>query len=175
MKLPLWVRLLVLGGVLLLVWAAIAAYNERLREQGRDEVRAAWSDAVRKAQAVEDAKAAERRAKQEKADATHAATLTRLAADNSSLRDASERLRQQLAAFLAAGRQPRPDSTAAPGRPSAEPAGDYLLAELFRESVERAGQLATALDASHAAGTLCAASYDALIPSTPREQYPVTP
>lgn len=49
MKLPLWVKAVVLGGVLLLAWAALQAYDERRREEGRAEIRAA-SQAAAEAQ-----------------------------------------------------------------------------------------------------------------------------
>jgi hypothetical protein len=39
-KLPLWIKALVLGGVLLLAWASLQAYDERRREEGRVEIRA---------------------------------------------------------------------------------------------------------------------------------------
>jgi arginine exporter protein ArgO len=38
-SLPWWIKAVVLGGVALLLWAALAHHNESMREQGRVEVR----------------------------------------------------------------------------------------------------------------------------------------
>jgi hypothetical protein len=159
---PWWVRVLLAAVVVAAGVTACKVRDETLREEGREDIRAAWTLQVQAAQELEDRrKAAERQAQKEAHDA-HVQTVDRLAADAAAARGAAERLRAQLAAYLAAGGGGAAPGPAAPGGAPATAAGDYLLAELLRESDDRAGALARALDASHAAGQLCERTYDAL-------------
>ena len=75
----------------------------------------------------------------------------------------ADRLRVRVAELLAVGRagaNPIAASASAPADTT-----DALLAELFRRADERAGSLASDLDASRAAGLACEASYEALTPA----------
>ncbi len=76
---------------------------------------------------------------------------------------AADRLRGQLAAYVASVR-----SAAGPGDPKPADAGPpaseavVVLADMFTSSDARAGELAEAFDASYAAGTTCERIYNAL-------------
>lgn len=75
---------------------------------------------------------------------------------------AADRLRMRVNELLAAARAPK-DPAAASGSATAGDT-DTMLAELFRRADERAGSLATDLDASRIAGKACEAAYDSLTP-----------
>lgn len=99
--------------------------------------------------------------RQKENDDAQAAQLARAARDLADSRISGQRLHQQSAALRAAIRGAAGDPTAGPG---SAPAGDALdlFADLFSRADGRAGELAEALDRSHAAGLRCAADYDAL-------------
>lgn len=164
MKPPLWVKAMVLGGVLLLAWAAVRNHNEAMREEGRAEVREAWNEAVRIAQRAEDHRKAAEVAEQEKARDAHVRAIDRLAGDAASARAAADRLRDQLAAFVSASRRDgQAPGPAAGQRPSEQAAGALdLLADLFWRADREAGELAEYADRLRAAGTTCERYYDAL-------------
>lgn len=168
MKLPLWVKALVLGGMVLLAWAAIARHNERMREQGRAEIRAQVAKQAA-AQAEQNARETQRRlARQKENDDAAAADQAALAADRVRLRDAARGLRQRVADLehLAAGvacRDPAPESQ----RETAAAAAG-MLAQLQRRADERAGILADYADRARIAGLQCQADYDALNEAAPK-------
>jgi hypothetical protein len=174
--LPLWVKALVAAGVALLAWALVVAYNESLREDGRQEVRAEWLAAAQRAQAEELKKGIERAAAQRKADEKHAQDLAAARAGAADAAAAADRLRQQLAAYVAAGRAASPHpGAAAGGAPAADALG--VLAELLGRIDARAGILAEVADAARLAGEHCVRSYEALNPqlSPPAGGGPASP
>lgn len=99
--------------------------------------------------------------RQKENDDAQAAQLARAARDLADARTAGQRLHQQSEALRAAIRGAASDRAAGPG---SAPAGDALdlFADLFGRADNRAGELAEALDRSHAAGLRCAADYNAL-------------
>lgn len=114
--------------------------------------------------AVEDARTEEQRrtaAMQEIADATQA-SLAAVRADAVRARAAADRLRNAATAYAAAHcGGASPDTAAAPGSASAAGPG-LVLADLFGRADDRAGELAAAFDAAHAAGVACERAYDTL-------------
>jgi hypothetical protein len=163
---PLWLKLLVLGGLLLLAGVAVSHYNQSLRDAGeklgRDAVYAEWADAVRKSQAAEDKIDAERRRKTKENDDATATAISRAAADAASARTAADGLRQRVAALVAAARR-APGANPIPAGSSA-PAGDPIgvLADVLGRCDARAGLLADYADRAHAAGESCVRAYEAL-------------
>ncbi len=92
--------------------------------------------------------------------------LASLEADRDDLRSAGQRLRQQLKAFVASA-----SGEVSSRDPNAEPIGTpvnaqaTVLAELFAEADQFAGELAEAIEQSRSAGFACERSYDALTAS----------
>jgi hypothetical protein len=80
--------------------------------------------------------------------------------------DAAERLRVRVAELVAASRASDP---APAGSGPAAGDTDTLLAELFRRADERAGSLASDLDAARIAGQACERAYNALTAHFSRE------
>ena len=131
--------------------------------------RAAYARALADAEAattraVEDARTKEQRradAVQEIADHAHA-QLAAARADAGRARAAADRLRSAATAYATATcGGPAADSPAAPGSASAAGPG-LVLADLFGRADDRAGELAAAFDAAHAAGVACERAYDTL-------------
>jgi len=97
-------------------------------------------------------------------ETTHAAeeAMRAARADAADARRAADRLRQRLAAAIAAdpGRGAASAGAAAGGAPATDAAG--MCAELLGRAVDRARILAEHADRAAAAGTACERSYDAL-------------
>lgn len=111
----------------------------------------------RAASAAEDAQETARRLKtvQEAADAAHLqAQANRAAADRA--RRAADELRERVAALQANGRAADP---AAAGKCEAAWQAVDLLADVFRRSDARAGELAAYADAARTAGEACERAY----------------
>lgn len=126
----------------------------------RAALAAAAASASEHARTVEAQRAADIAQAQE---AHHARTQT-LAADAAAARAAADRLRVSLdiaARTIRATGRAASDPGAASGGPSAG-ADPGMPAELLGRCVERVRVLAEHADASHAAGTLCERSFDAL-------------
>lgn len=92
--------------------------------------------------------------------------LASLEADRDDLRSAGQRLRQQLKAFVASsgGAVASGDSAAGPVSTPVN-AQAAVLAELFSEADQFAGELAEAIEQSRSAGFACERTYDALTAS----------
>lgn len=103
----------------------------------------------------------------------HAKELVRLRSDAAVADAAADRLRERVAALIAAARRDSTgaDPAAVSAGPAACPEAD-LLAVVLGRAVEAAGQLAAAADESRAAGAACVAEYDALTPELVRADPP---
>lgn len=131
--------------------------------------RAAYARALADAEAattraVEDARTKEQRradAVQEIADHAHA-QLAAARADAGRARAAADRLRRAADAYAAAvcGGAAADSTSTASSAPATGPG--LVLADLFGRADARAGELAAAFDAAHAAGAACERAYDAL-------------
>lgn len=167
MILPWWIKALVAAGLLLLAAAAVHYYNETMREQGREQVRAEWREAVRIAQRAEDIRAAQRREKDKEAEDATAAALSRLAADAAGNARSADRLQRRADDLLAAARRQQAQCAAAvaaaQGQQGADPAG--MLADMRRRLDEAAGRVGQYADALRIAGAGCEARFDALTES----------
>ncbi len=139
-------------------WGRLTAHYELRGYQRRDsEVRlAAAADA--EANARETLRRLER---QQEDQRVHDAQLAAARADAARNAAAADGLRQQNARLVGAWRSALADTT--PG-PVGAAAGDALgvLADVLSRADRRAGVLAAAADAAHAAGRQCEADYDAL-------------
>lgn len=162
---PSWRMALILVLAGLLAMQSVRLANE---QSGHAETKAQHAQAQAKQQeaarqATDAARAEEQRrtqAIQEIADdAQHKFDLAR--ADAARARAERDSLRSQLANFVAGHRQATGDSTASDAGP---PGGSALnlLADLFTGADDAAGELAQALERSHAAGTACERAYDAV-------------
>lgn len=148
--LPRWGWALLAAG--LVAWACAASHSAGRRAERAEVDAAALKQAIanaaeteRRITTIEEARrAAELRTHQALADAAAAA-------------GAAERLRKQLAAYVAAARDP-----AAAGRREAtgDPIG--VLADVFSRCDAQQGVMAKYADAAREAGQLCQQSYDAL-------------
>jgi hypothetical protein len=162
--------LVLLAGLLGAVYAwdahqqALGALKVEAQRQAENAARATVA-----ASAAMDAQAETTRRFQAQQGIAHDAQLQtgRARADAASAARAADGLRQQLAAFAAAGRGTCGDPGAAPGSPAASAPID-VLADLFRGPDDAAGELAAALDLSHAAGVACERSGDSLTPAPPK-------
>lgn len=144
----------------------IHLYNDSLREDGREEIRAAWARQVQVDQAAQNRK--ELAWKRQLEELQHASDedRARLAADAARARAAADGLRKQLADYAAAWRDAgRSASAAGNGQAAGDPIG--VLAELLGRIDERAGVLAQVADDARAAGQQCERSYDALTKAAP--------
>lgn len=135
-----------------------SAYYEA-RIQREHDAQAAVAAAAAASSATETARRVNAQQEIAYAAQTQAARATADAAAAGRARDA---LRVQLASYI----HSRSGSADTPASSGSAPAGDPigLLGRMFSESDERAGTLASALDASRTAGSACERSYDALIP-----------
>jgi hypothetical protein len=86
-----------------------------------------------------------------------------VAADAVDSRVAADRLRQRIAAIVAASRRASRDSPAPEGSPPAQDAIG-MLAELYRRIDEAAALYAGVADATHNAGNACERAYGSLTP-----------
>lgn len=168
-----------IGGVLVLL-ALVTGYHLLATHQadaagfrrGSAEVQGRW-DAERVRLYAVAASAAQAAREEEKRRAlsqaaieeAHAKELVRLRADAAVADAAAGRLRERVAALIAAARRDSAgaDPAAVGAGPAACPEAD-LLAVVLGRAVEAAGQLAAAADESRAAGSACVAEYDALMP-----------
>lgn len=82
-------------------------------------------------------------------------------ADADRARTAAVGLRSDMARFIEAHRR-RAQAAAAAGQCAPDDAAAVVLADLFSRTDARAGELAAALDESHARGSGCEAIYDAI-------------
>lgn len=157
-------NLLLLGSALLmaaLVTWGVRSYNELLREDGRQEIRAAWHRAQVDADLVERDKEQARRKALKEIERESNESRDRAAADAAGARAAADGLRKQLAAYLAAGRAAGGDPAAAGnGQAAGDPLG--VLADVLERADRRAGALADFADAARIAGQQCERAYDAL-------------
>lgn len=169
---PEWLFDLVLAAILVAgLSACVYGYGRHQREAGRQEVQAKWDadrviqqQAALKAQADNASETQRRLSAQQEIMNETTAQLNRARADADAARNAGDRLRAQLAAYVAsADRGTSSNSTARPPGPPASTPVD-LLADMFRSSDEAAGIMAAALDAARAAGLACERQYDALTP-----------
>jgi hypothetical protein len=173
-------RLLIELAMVAALAAAVGFYIHHIREegvvQGRAEIQQKW-DAEKRVQlaaAVAEGEANAKETKrrltaQQEAQHAHDEEDARIRADADRARVAAGSLRKQLAEFAAAARRAASDpKSVANSAPAGDPIG--VLAELFSSADDRAGILAQALDASHAAGLQCVREYDAL--TSPRAASP---
>lgn len=121
------------------------------------------ADLTAKAYQAAQLEAARRNAELRKAADDGQIQIDAARADAAAAGRAAGGLRKQLAAYVAAVRGAAgADSTSAAdaGPPASEAV--VVLADMFSGADARAGELAAAFDASHAAGTTCERSYDAM-------------
>lgn len=163
---------LIVAALIGCVVAVYMGWAHHERDIGRAEVQAKWDaerakqTAAALAQSQRNAEETQRRlTAQQEVQRVHDEELARVQADAGRARAAAVSLRGQLAAFTAAGRAPGNSSTGGNGAPAATALD--LLAELFSAADDRSGELAAALDASHAAGLQCVRQYDSLAPVKP--------
>ena len=156
-----------LAAVVVGLLAAKAGYDRHQRGIGAAEVQAHW-DAEKVTQQHDlivkqaaDAAETERRlaAQRENIDET-TAQLNRARADADAARTAGQRLRAQLAKYVASHTGTGNPGPAGVGE--AAGSGVTLLADLFQEADATAGELAKALDRSRAAGLACERAYESL-------------
>lgn len=166
------------GVALLALLLGLGAQTLRLAHAQRDvaELQSAW--AKDRAQRAEDARQAEaaarteegrRAAAQQELIDAHQKDLARLRADAAIADAAAGRLRERVAALVAAARAVAADPAAAGGGQAGPDPAD-LLAELQRRADERAGELARVADERGAGWQACVGAYDALttpIPTAP--------
>lgn len=168
LDLPVLAKLAIVTAIVAAAAAGVGAFIHHEREIGRDEVRAEWSKEKAKqtaaalAESQKNAQETARRlmAKKEAQDA-HDKEIAQARLDADAARAAAGRLSGQLAAFTAAARRAAGNPAAVGDGQAAGTALD-LLAELFSRSDATAGELAAALDASHAAGLQCEREHDSL-------------
>lgn len=141
---------------------AVRAHNENMREEGRLEVRASWKAAVDREQAHQDAIEADRRKKQEIADAERSQALAAAAAERARLGDAGVRADRRIAQLVAAARDKKCPSQPADGQRPGEQGSDPLdlLAQLYSRADTEAGELGQYADALRTAGERCERSHD---------------
>ncbi len=139
-------------------WGRLTSYYEQRGYQRRDSE--VWLAAA--ADAETNARETLRRlARQQEDQRVHDAQLAAARADAARNADAADGLRQQNARLVNAWRAALADPAAGVVCPAA---GDALgvLADVLSRADRRAGVLAAAADAAHAAGAQCEADYDAL-------------
>lgn len=136
---------------------------------GRAEVKAAWSAAVKKqqadalAEAAKNARETQRRLKeQQDAQAAYDQSLAQARADADAAASSEQRLRAQLARYAVAARR-RPGDPAPVVNGQTALASPGVLSELLGRADARAGLLASVADAARRAGIQCEREYDALI------------
>lgn len=142
-------------------------YEARLDALRAEQATQRATAAQAQTQAVSDARLEERRRTAAQTEKVNDAMqqLDAARGDAATARDATDRLREQLARYVAASRAAGHPSPAG-ASPPAGGTGD-LPADLFLESVERARALAAAADDARIAGLACEGSYDALTPPQP--------
>lgn len=153
----LWVRLIILGGIILLVVGSLKACHDNLIEKGRELQR----EAQRKA----DVEEGERRAAAAKEIDREAKRMQAQAERDRVASDAAHgELRATVATFLERNRAP-----AAGKLPAAGSGRDPLdlFAELFTGMDARGREVARFADAAHRAGLGCQRQYDSLTQMSP--------
>lgn len=163
---PWWAKALILAALaaalVTVATLAVRRYNESLREDGRQEVRA---EVARRAAAESEQNAREtlrRLTRQKEAEDAYLQDRARLAADAARARTAADSLRQHVADLEALAGGVACRDPAAAGQRETASAAARMLAELQRRADERAGILAQAADEARAAGLNCERRYDAL-------------
>lgn len=168
--LDLSLRLAACAGLAAALGGAVLAFGHHERDIGRSEVRAEWhADQAQQLAAMladrEQAATESQRRLAAMQEIVHDATAQKTAAladagraraERDSLRNQQSRYVASVHAGLAAG-----GAASALGGTSAGSAVD-LLSDLFSESDEGAGIMASALDSAHAAGLACERAYDSL-------------
>lgn len=171
--LPWWAKALIVAALLGLAAWGVHLYNDSLREDGRQEVRAEWDkeriELGDRALAESESKAKEslrrmeaQRSNQDAQDRELGAArvaAARNAADADRLRQQSASAARDWAARLADS--PTAEDLAAAG------AAIGVLTDLLGRADRRAGVLASYADTARAAGLKCERDYDALKPSQP--------
>ncbi|HYE70960.1 MAG TPA: DUF2514 family protein [Aquabacterium sp.] len=165
MKLPLWVKAIVLAGVLFLLWGLKQAYDGGLRAEGAAAERALWVERDRQDAEAGARETFRRLARQKENDDAQAAQLARLDADLRESRRVAGGLRHDLQRFVAAAATRRGGDPAPSGGSSIQPGADALdvLAHLFSRADDAAGELAEYADRLRIAGARCEADYNALM------------
>ena len=142
-------------------YAAGAASIQALWDADRARAAAAALAASEAARAEEQRRAA---AQQEVVDA-YEKELQRMRADVAIADAAAGRLRERVAALVAAARQAAGGASLAPGSPPADDATG-MLADVLGRCISRVQLLARVADERGAAGRACERAYDALTPAT---------
>lgn len=158
-----------LAAVVVGLLAAKAGYDRHQRGIGAAEVQAHWDaekvtqqhDLIVK-QAADAAETERRLAAQRENINETTAQLNRARADADAARTAGQRLRAQLAKYVASHNDTGPGNPGPAGVGEAAGSGVTLLADLFQEADATAGELAQALDRSRAAGLACERAYESL-------------
>jgi hypothetical protein len=169
--LPPWADFLLLALLVAGIGLAVHGYGQARFKAGQELVQGRWdAQTVRQQRAAIQAQAAaaaetQRRlgAQKEIINAT-SAQLDRAQADADAAGRAGQRLRADLAAYIATHRGGATSSAAAASAGAST--GDALdvLAQLFSGADDTAGELAQAADRARVAGLACERSYDALTP-----------
>lgn len=154
---PLWVRLVVIGGLLLLLAGAFKAWQDDLIDQGRHDERAVWQERERQRMVAERDERDRLNRQREQSDHDTRQALAAAAADRDRAAAVAGQLRNRLAALAAQ----RANPPAVGQRPATDdPIG--VLADVLGRADNRAGILASYADAARIAGQQCERDYDAL-------------
>lgn len=157
--LPLWIRLLVIGGLCLLAVASCRYRDGLLRDEGVQSERAAQRELDRLQAEADQGETARRIFRNSEISHDTAQSLAAAAADRDRADLAARSLRAELAAYAQAHRCA--DPAAGTDQPPADTALD-VLAHLFAGPDQAAGELAQFADRARAAGLGCERTYDAL-------------
>jgi hypothetical protein len=157
---PLWVRLVALGGILLLLAGVLKSCRDDLIDQGVHEERAVWQERERKRLIAEDNERDRLDKLKEQSDHETRQAIAAANADRDRAAAVAGQLRSRLAALAPQGAGSAPVGQRAA---AADPIG--VLADVLSRADERAGVLAAHADAARIAGAQCERDYDALRPA----------
>jgi hypothetical protein len=156
----LWLRIAAIAIAATALLVGFRAYNEHLRDQGREEVTEQWRQADAKAKAAADSETEARRASQMEIQRETQKLIDHAVDSSHRLAVGDQRLQH---AAESAARACQPASDSAPGGDGEAIAGPGLvLADLFGRARKAASDLAPALDQARARGLSCERKYDAL-------------
>lgn len=150
---------LVLVGILLALLGVQTMRIDRAHRQYA-ELQTQYAEASRKAEADARAEETRRQAIVDKEATDAQARIVQLEADAASARDSAERLRAAVATAVSGARKGAKPAEPSPGKPGADTLD--VLAKLYSESQDRAGEVALYADRLRIAGQACEATYDSL-------------
>jgi hypothetical protein len=124
------------------------------------KVQQQYAEASRKAEADARAEETRRQAIVDKEASDAQARIVQLEADAASARDSAERLRAAVSAAVSGARKGAKPASGGEGKPGSDALD--MLAKLYSESQDRAGEVALYADRLRIAGQACEATYDSL-------------